>query len=314
MTTKTKAPPRKGRNVQLTKEQIAKYSQPSQAVAVREQPQSMSETAALIAAITKASRDPKVDISKMDWLLKTGIQLKKDQAWADYNDAMARVQARLEPVRRAALNPQTSSKYATEAALDDAIRPEYIREGFALEFDTEPIPDRDDRWVMVVCYCSRGGERRRHQIPMPCDGLGPKGTPVMSRTHATGSAFSYGRRYLRCGIFNVITADMAKQDDDGNKAGTYRPPPKDPQETGEFASEQQLAALRAILARAKVPVGLVLETFSINDLADLTQHQCAQAVKKANKKLELMFAEEKAGKAADKAAAADPDIFPGDRP
>jgi hypothetical protein len=193
-------------------------------------PVAINDTEALIDAITRASRDPKVDIAKMDWLLQTSLTLKDDQARVDYNDAMARVQAALEPVRKQASNPQTSSKYATDAKLDEAIREYYIAEGFTLSFDTEPM-DRENT-LLVVCYVSRGRERRRHQIPMPCDGLGPKGAPVMTRTHATGSAFTYGKRYLRAGIFNVITADMV--DDDGNRA-SYRSSPSQYQQAVDEA-------------------------------------------------------------------------------
>jgi hypothetical protein len=43
----------------------------------------------------------------------------------------------------------------------------------------------------------------------------------MTRTHATGSAFSYGKRYLLIGMFNLAIGD----DDDGNAAGRRGPPP-----------------------------------------------------------------------------------------
>jgi hypothetical protein len=49
---------------------------------------------------------------------------------------------------------------------------------------------------------------------MPADGKGAKGGDVMTRTHAAGSAFSYGQRYLLKLIFNIATGE----DDDGNAA------------------------------------------------------------------------------------------------
>ncbi len=51
---------------------------------------------------------------------------------------------------------------------------------------------------------------------MPADGKGAKGGDVMTKTHAAGSAFSYGQRYLLKLIFNVAIGD----DDDGNAAGS----------------------------------------------------------------------------------------------
>src|SRR6185295_11808692 len=59
------------------------------------------------------------------------------------------------------------------------------------------------------------GHTVRKRIDIPADGKGAKGGEVMTRTHATGSAFSYGKRYLLLGTFNV---SVGAQDDDGNSA------------------------------------------------------------------------------------------------
>jgi hypothetical protein len=51
---------------------------------------------------------------------------------------------------------------------------------------------------------------------MPADGKGARGNDVMTKTHAAGSAMSYGMRYLLKLIFNVaVGVDL---DDDGNGA------------------------------------------------------------------------------------------------
>jgi hypothetical protein len=59
---------------------------------------------------------------------------------------------------------------------------------------------------------------------MPADGKGARGNDVMTKTHATGSAVSYGMRYLLKMIFNVSSGEA---DDDGNAASRRdrRPPP-----------------------------------------------------------------------------------------
>jgi hypothetical protein len=51
---------------------------------------------------------------------------------------------------------------------------------------------------------------------MPSDGKGAKGGGVMSRTHATGAAITYGKRYLKNMIFDLR---FDETDDDGNGAG-----------------------------------------------------------------------------------------------
>jgi ERF superfamily protein len=57
---------------------------------------------------------------------------------------------------------------------------------------------------------------------MPADGKGAKGGDVMTKTHATGSALTYGRRYLLALIFNLAIGEL--QDDDGNAAGHNHEP------------------------------------------------------------------------------------------
>ncbi|RPJ38500.1 MAG: hypothetical protein EHM35_04380 [Planctomycetaceae bacterium] len=115
---------------------------------------------------------------------------------------------------------------------------------------------------------------------MPCDGLGPKGTPVMTRTHATASAFSYGRRYLRCAIFNVITADMAKSDDDGNAAGRVAMKPLEP-----LITELQLKDLNQIIEAAGIDPTIFLDKYKAGALSALTKSQYLEAWQKCKNSL-----------------------------
>ena len=48
---------------------------------------------------------------------------------------------------------------------------------------------------------------------MPADGKGAKGGDVMTKTHASGAAISYGSRYLLKAIFNLA---IGEEDADGN--------------------------------------------------------------------------------------------------
>lgn len=168
--------------------------------------------------IERAARDPNVDIDKMERLINMQERVQAKQAELEFDNAMAAAQAEMQPVRVDSNNPQTRSKYASYAALDNAIRPIYARHGFSLSFDTSDGASEGD--VRIVCKVAhRGGHRERPRIDMPADGKGAKGGDVMTRTHAMGSAVSYGKRYLLGMIFNLATT----KDDDGNAAGGYRP-------------------------------------------------------------------------------------------
>src|SRR5262245_2462837 len=77
-----------------------------------------SDTAALIAAITKLSRDTTINIERMQYLMETRRALLDEEAEQAFNDAMAAAQAEMEPISRDCENPQTRSKYSSYAALD----------------------------------------------------------------------------------------------------------------------------------------------------------------------------------------------------
>ena len=132
-----------------------------------------------------------------------------------FNESMNKAQSELGRVAPDLTNPQTRSRYASYAALDRTIRPVYSRHGFSLSFDTgdSPAPEM----VRVLCYVShRGGFTRTYRVDMPADGKGAKGGDVMTKTHASGAAISYGRRYLLNSIFNIAIGD---EDTDGNGTG-----------------------------------------------------------------------------------------------
>lgn len=137
---------------------------------------------------------------------------------ADFNAAMNRVQAGLVRVAPDLNNPQTHSKYASYAAIDRVLRPVYSKEGFSLSFNTEESKLAEH--VKIVCFVSHsGGFTRRYQVDMPADGKGAKGGDVMTKTHATASAMSYGKRYLAGFVFNLAIG----LDDDGNAASAELP-------------------------------------------------------------------------------------------
>lgn len=136
----------------------------------------------------------------------------------DFAGAMNAAQAEIVRVAPDLTNTQTSSKYASYAALDRKVRPVYTKHGFSLSFSTEPAPR--DNAVLVVCYCSHRGYTRKYQVLMPADGKGAKGGDVMTLTHATGAAASYGMRYLLKMIFNIA---IGEEDTDGNLAAADLP-------------------------------------------------------------------------------------------
>ena len=185
--------------------------------------------------IERAAFDPEFKVEKLQALLDLKDTQEMREAEKQFNAALVQAQADMGPINADATNPQTRSKYATYAQLDRAIRPIYTRFGLAPSFNTEPMTEPD--MIQIVGILShRDGGARRYQIPMPRETKGARGGDVMTRTHATGSAFSYGKRYLLIGMFN-LSIDI---DDDGNAASRrqpYRPRPQPDVQTARSMDE-----------------------------------------------------------------------------
>lgn len=186
------------------------------AVAKVESQDVATQPATLLAVIGRAAQDPNTDVEKMERLMVMYERMESHRAEAAFNDAMTTAQSEIGRIAADLENKQTRSWYASYAAIDRAVRPVYTAHGFALSFNTEPSELHDV--VRVTCMVShRDGFTRKYSVDMPADGKGAKGGDVMTKTHAAGSAMSYGQRYLLKLIFNIAIG-VDPDDDDGNGA------------------------------------------------------------------------------------------------
>ena len=172
------------------------------------------EPVSLLQVIERASRDPNVDIDKMERLMAMHERMMAKKDESEFNDALVHCQNECGTISADATNPQTRSKYLTYAKLDKALRPIYTKYGISISYGTEDSPKAD--CIRVIAHVSRKGYTRKYQADMPADGKGAKGGDVMTKTHAAGAAMSYGARYLLKGIFNI---SIGEDDDDGNGRG-----------------------------------------------------------------------------------------------
>lgn len=187
----------------------------------------------IIQVIERAALNPNIDVEKMERLLAMQERIIDREAKQEFSHAMNACQTAMEPIAADARNPQTKSKYASYQALDKVLRPIYTEHGFSLTFNTaEGAPENN---IRVVCDVLHGsGCERRYQADMPADGKGAKGGDVMTKTHAAGSAMTYGMRYLLKMIFNVT---IGEDDDDGNKGGTEKISPEQADELLKLADD-----------------------------------------------------------------------------
>lgn len=163
----------------------------------------------------RLARDPNVSVERLEGMMALYERTMAKRSEAAFNSAMAKAQRGMRPVAADASNPHTNSKYASYAALDTALRPVYTEHGFGVSFDTGEVAAPD--WIRVLAYVTHeGGHSRTYHVDIPADGKGIKGNDMMTKTHAVGSANTYGMRYLLKMIFNIAVGEV---DDDGNGAG-----------------------------------------------------------------------------------------------
>jgi len=176
-------------------------------------PQSTDPVVAMIQTIERVALNPDVDVHKMERLMAMQERMMDRNAETAFNVAMSLAQSEVGFVNTDLENTGTgNSKYASYVQMDRALRPVYTKYGFALSFNTETTEKAD--MVRVICYVThKAGHTRNYSIDMPADGKGAKGGDVMTKTHATGAASSYGMRYLLKLIFNVA---IGEDDTDGN--------------------------------------------------------------------------------------------------
>jgi len=221
----------------------------------------------MLAMIYRATKDPDVDATKMMQLMEMAERFEARHAQQAFNVAMIAAQDEMDPVRTDAANKQTSSRYATWAALDRAIRPIYSKHGFALSFDTGDGAPAD--YVRVLLYVMhKSGHTKTYHMDMPADGKGAKGNDVMTKTHAVGSAFTYGKRYVGGGAFNIIVSDS---DDDGNGASG----------NGKI-NEEELARLQDVIGLTKSDPEKVCKHFNLTSLQDITKQQLPRIIEALN--------------------------------
>ena len=139
------------------------------------------------------------------------IQHSEEEA---FNATLKRIQKKLKSIPKRGWNPDTKSKFATSEDIDGEIQSLLDDENMTLSF-RPAVAERPDE-VLIIGLLSLGAYTREYPLNMPADGKGAKGGGVMSRTHATGAAITYGKRYLKNMIFDLR---FDEKDDDGNGAG-----------------------------------------------------------------------------------------------
>ena len=227
-------------------------------------PQAETESAAIFQIISRLASNPAADPDKIERFLAMREKELNRMAEQSFNSAMKAAQAEMRAIGADANNSQTKSKYATYAKLDSVLRPIYTKHGFSVSFDEDDSPKQDH--IRVLAYVAHeDGFTRTYRKDMPADSKGAKGGDVMTKTHATGAAASYGMRYLLKGIFNVA---VGEEDTDGNV----------PDERDIAISQEQAATIRKLLEQSGTEADKFCEWAKIDAVPDLPARHFDKAV------------------------------------
>lgn len=223
----------------------------------------VSETSAIINLIDRASRDPTVDIDKLDRLLQMRERVSAQAARSDFDAAMAKMQTELpeitengEIVHGEGAKAKLISTYALWEDVNKAIKPVLSANGFALSFRSGREADQ----VIVTGILSHsGGHREETTFRLPLDTSGAK-----NNVQAVGSSDSYGRRYAATALLNLTSRG---QDDDGKKGG-------DP----ASVTDDQASDIQALIEDVKADKTRFLAFFKVPSISEIPAKRFKEAV------------------------------------
>lgn len=241
-----------------------------------EPPHQDTQTQALMSIIERASLDPNMDVAKLERLLDLKDRWDEKQARLLFDEAMARVQSRIQPIIADADNKQTGSRYAKLKTIVSALAPIYTSEGFSVSFGTAECTSeklRDAGWFRTTADLTHdGGYSKPFYIDLPLDVTGIAGKVNKTQIHGAKSAITYARVILMGLMFNFTTSEDV--DDDGNGAGRPPAPPPEP------ATDEQLVTIQDYRDAGKIPK-ITLDW--LDKQGDLTFKQAESFIKKVKK-------------------------------
>lgn len=199
---------------------------------VRHLPVVKTEAETLLSVITKAAKDPTVDVDKLDRLMSMYERIRLGSARAAYAAALSEMQPNLPVITargrivvkdKVSKEVIQSTSYALWADINEAIGPVLAQYGFALSFRVGTAPD--GKLTVTGILSHREGHQEETTIALAHDSTGSK-----NAVQAVGSSTSYGKRYTAGALLNLTSREEV--DDDGQAGGA--PGAVTPEQAGEL--------------------------------------------------------------------------------
>jgi hypothetical protein len=221
--------------------------------------QAISETAALMQAITSAASNPAVDIDKLERLLAMHERVTARQAKAAYAKALASMQTELPEIEehgKIDIGRGKPQKYALWEDVNAAIKPILVKHGFSLSFRT----GRDaDKIIVTGVLLHRDGHSEETTMLLPIDASGSK-----NAVQAIGSSTSYGKRYTACALLNITSRG---EDDDG-RSSTRR----------ESITDEQVGEIVSLMDSVGAKKSVFLEVMKVPSIPEIPANRFDEAI------------------------------------
>lgn len=223
-----------------------------------------TQQAGFFAFLERMAKNPDVDVAKIEKFMDMQERILDRDARQMFNAAMVRAQSRIKLVVAKKYNEQTKSRYADLKSILTDTKDVYTGEGFSLMFyEMESEKQGHIRVGVDIMHEQGHTETRYADIAVQTTGIA--GKTMMTLVHGEGSAFSYGRRYLTCLIFNIPTGD----DDDGNSAGG---------KIGDYISNEQLGVITDYINEFGVDEAKFCQFMKVDDLTHIPASDYNKAV------------------------------------
>lgn len=213
-----------------------------------------------------AARDPSVPPDRLRAFLDMADQQERKEAEAMFDHAMHAAQTAMPAVPRGAWNKHTKSWWARIETVSAAIDPIAKQHGFVLKYGVgeQRIEDHyhifaDVTWTGELASGKRGSFTKRYDLDVGRDDKGPKGDGTKSLAQGSVSSMTYGRRILKCMVFDVLVLGL---DRDGNPVGADKT-------DVELITEDQVNQLLAICREKNIGLPMIQRVFKVDGLEDI---------------------------------------------
>lgn len=170
-----------------------------------------------------AAKDPTIPVDRLKAFLEMAEHEERKEAETLFDHAMIAAQAEMPSIPRGSYNQHTKSWWAKLESISAKIDPIAKKHGFTLKYGVgeQRIEDHyhiyvDVTWTGSLASGKKASFTKRYDADIGRDDKGPKGEGTKSLAQGAGSSITYGRRFLKCMVFDV---QILGADKDGNPVG-----------------------------------------------------------------------------------------------